>query len=162
MNTTGTAMRGNQSGTARTGHFLKHLVEMTLAMMVGMMAGAVVLVLLFGTVLASEVEGLTTDEIGGRYPVLICLVIALSMVIPMAAWMRHRGMAWRPVAEMATAMLVPLGPIFALLGIGVIAGASACGVYCAAMIPAMVAAMLFRLDLYTAGHTRHVGHPGVL
>ena len=34
-------------------------------------------------------------------------------------------------------------------------GSSACGLYCAVMIPSMVVAMLFRLDLYTTGHAGH-------
>src|SRR5438552_1245817 len=87
------------------------------------------------------------------------LVVAIGMTATMVAWMRDRGMEWRPVLEMATAMTLPLVPIFALLTYGVIPGAAACGAYCAAMIPAMVIVMQFRLDLF-AGRTAHHGHTG--
>ena len=142
------------------GYFLRHLGEMILAMMAGMVAGAAVLVLIFSTVLASTVSGMTRIEVLNQFAVLICLVVAVAMIVPMVAWMRHRGMEWRPVAEMAAAMAIPLVPIFGLLALQVIPGASACGLYCAVMIPAMVVAMLFRLDLYTGrtGHHAHAAH----
>jgi hypothetical protein len=130
---------------------------MIFAMMVGMMAGGAGLALIFSTVLASTIKGMTRIEVLNQFAVLICLVVAVAMIVPMVAWMRFRGMAWRPVVEMAVAMAIPLVPIFGLLGLQVIPGASACGLYCALMIPAMVVAMLFRLDLY-AGHTGHHTH----
>jgi len=139
------------------GHFLWHLGEMILAMMAGMVVGAAVLALIFSTVLAATVRGMTPGEVLNQFPVLICLVVAIAMIVPMVAWMRFRGMQWRPVVEMAVAMAIPLVPIFGLLGLQIIPGARACGLYCAVMIPAMVVAMLFRLDLYTGrlGHHAH-------
>jgi hypothetical protein len=56
-------------------------------------------------------------------------------------------------------MAIPLIPIFGLLGLQLMAGASACGLYCIVMVPAMIIAMLFRLDLYT-GRTGHHAHAG--
>ena len=150
------------SASRKTAHFMRHAGEMFLAMLVGMAAGALALVLIFSTVLASNVQGMTADEVLARYPVLICLLVAAGMVATMVGWMRFRGMSWRPVTEMAAAMVVPLVPIFGLLWLDVLAGASACSVYCIAMIPAMLVAMLLRVDLYTASHaagasTRHAG-----
>jgi hypothetical protein len=139
----------------QAGHFLRHLGEMILAMMVGMAAGGALLALVFSTLLASTIREMTRVEVVNQFAVLICSVVAVGMVVPMVAWMRHRGMAWRPVAEMAVAMVVPLVPIFVLLGLQIIPGASACGLYCAAMIPAMIVAMLLRLEFYTGGHTGH-------
>ena len=139
------------------GYFLRHLGEMILAMMAGMVVGAAVLALIFSTVLASTVRGMTPIEVLNQFPVLICLVVAVAMIVPMVAWMRFRGMEWRPTLEMAVAMAIPLIPIFGLLGLQVIPGARACGLYCAVMIPAMLVAMLFRLDLYT-GHMNHHVH----
>jgi len=141
------------------GHFLRHLGEMILAMMAGMVAGAAVLVLIFSTVLASTVRGMSQVEVLNQFAVLVCLVMAVAMTVPMVAWMRFRGMEWRPTLEMAAAMAIPLVPIFGLLGLQLIPGARACGLYCAVMIPAMVVAMLFRLDLYTGrmGHHAHTG-----
>jgi hypothetical protein len=125
------------------GGFLRHLVEMTIAMMVGMAAAVPVL---WALLAALGVE--TADEATADYPELICLVVAAGMVTTMVAWMRHRGHAWRPCAEMAVAMAAPLVPIFALLWAGVVPGDSACGVYCVAMVPAMLAAMLLRRGEY--------------
>ena len=103
------------SDAARIGYFLRHLGEMSLAMMVGMGMGAVALVLIFSTVLASNVRGLTSDEAISRYPELVCLAVAAGMVATMTGWMRYRGMFGRPLAEMTVAMVVPLVPISGLL-----------------------------------------------
>jgi hypothetical protein len=139
------------------GHFLQHLGEMILAMMAGMVASVAVLALIFSTVLAATIRGMPRVEVLNQFAVLICLVMAVGMTVPMLAWMRFRGMEWRPIAEMAAAMLVPLVPIFGLLGLQLIPGARACGLYCVVMIPAMIVPMLFRLDLYTGrmGHHAH-------
>jgi hypothetical protein len=146
------------SGAVRVGHFLRHLGEMILAMMIGMVAGGAGLVLIFSTLLAPTIGAMTRVEVLNQFAVLICLVMATGMTLPMVGWMRFRGMAWRPVREMAVAMVIPLVPIFGLLALGMIPGASACGLYSAVMIPAMVLAMLLRLDLYTTGHARHLAH----
>jgi hypothetical protein len=128
--------------TGHTGHFLRHLLEMVAAMMVGMAAAVPVLVLIF------TVMDVTADEAPTRYPELICLVVATGMVTSMVAWMRHRGHSWRLCTEMAAAMLVPLVPIFGLLWSGILPGESACGLYCVTMIPAMLIAMLVRRSAY--------------
>ena len=106
------------------GHFLRHLLEMTAAMMVGMVAAVPVLWAVFAVL-----DVRTGDEAYTRYPELICLVVADGMVGTMVAWMRHRGHGWRLCVEMAAAMVVPLVPIFALLWSGVIPGGSACSMY---------------------------------
>jgi len=130
---------------------------MVAAMVVGMMVGATVLAVVFTTLLASSVSGMTQREVFNQFAVLICLVVAIGMTSTMVAWMRYRGMEWRPVFEMAAAMILSLIPIFALLGLRVIPGAAACGLYCAAMVPAMVLVMLFRMDVYAGRASRH-GH----
>jgi type III secretory pathway component EscS len=131
------------SYAAHYGHFLRHLIEMTIAMMVGMAATVPVLIAIF------TVMNVTQDEALRRYPELICLVVAAGMIAAMVAWMRYRGHDLRLCGEMATAMVIPLVPIFALLWSGVIAGENACGIYCIAMIPAMLSAMLIRRDEYS-------------
>jgi hypothetical protein len=90
---------------------------MVLAMLVGMADGALALVLIFSTVLASNVSGMTPEEVSSRYPVLICLMVATIMILAMTGWMRRRDMAWRPVVEMAAAMALALLPIFGLRGV---------------------------------------------
>jgi hypothetical protein len=156
---TGEATRNHSRPTvfAQAGHFVAHLGEMILAMMIGMMLSGAVLAVAFSTLLASTISGMTQREVFNEFAVLICLVVATGMTSTMVAWMRYRGMQWRPVLEMGAAMIVPLVPIFGLLGLHVIPGASACGFYCAAMIPAMVFVMLFRADLYTGRAGPH-GH----
>ncbi len=42
--------------------------------------------------------------------------MALTMTVPMVAWMRYRGHGWRPCLEMAAAMFVPTFVAIALLG----------------------------------------------
>ncbi|HEU5317516.1 MAG TPA: hypothetical protein VFX49_15495 [Chloroflexota bacterium] len=115
------------------------------------------LALLFTTVLSSAIGGLARVEVLNQFAVLICLVEAAGMTGTMVAWMRFRGMDRRSTTEMAVAMLVPLVHTFGLLGVGAIPGAAACGVYCVAMVPAMLAAMLLRYDTY-AGHAGHAAH----
>jgi len=67
-------------------------------------------------------------------PRLALLVIAFNYALPMAAWMRFRGMAWRPTLEMS-----------GVLGF--------CGPACVVM----VIVILFRLDLYTGRMGHHLG-----
>jgi hypothetical protein len=95
-----------RSGAARLGWFLRHLAEMTVVMVAGMVAGAVGFFL---------VAGLSPEEAFLRVPVLFCLVIAAGSALPMVAWMRHRGHDWGSCREMAAAMALPLAPIFAVL-----------------------------------------------
>ncbi len=72
------------------GYFLRHLGEMILAMMAGMVAGVAVLALIFSTVLASTIRGMPRVEVLNQFAVLICLVMAVGMTVPMVAWMRYR------------------------------------------------------------------------
>src|SRR5204862_2378082 len=111
----------------------------TLVMIVGMVAGGAGFFFAVGT---------SPEEALLRFPVLFCLVMAVAMIAPMVAWMRYRGHDWRSTAEMGGAMALPLVPILGLYGLGVIPGTACCGLYCAAMLPAMLAAMLYRHDLY--------------
>jgi hypothetical protein len=84
----------------------------------------------------------------------------------MAAWMRFRGMEWRPIVEMSA---VPIGLAILLIG-GVWAGfapestlQTTFGTFCGISCVGMFVVMLFRLDLYTGrtGHHMAYGaHPG--
>ena len=79
----------------RTAHFLRNLLEMTGAMLVGMLVGGAA----FAAVLAPL--GMTLGEARLRYPAPWLLVMAVNMSVPMVAWMRHRGHSWRSSLEMA-------------------------------------------------------------
>ena len=118
--------------------FLRHLLEMMLAMVVGMIAGATV----FLTAVAVPL-----DEALRRYPVPFTLVMAFSMTVPMVAWMRHRGHAWKACSEMAAAMVVPAFALICLRVAHVISG-PICGLYCALTILAMILVMLYRRSEY--------------
>jgi len=119
--------------------FLRHLVVMTLAMLLGMVA--------YGLVVGSSFEGARLDQ-----PELFALGMATSMSVPMVAWMHHRGHGRRDMVEMTAAMFVPALFFIGCFELHAVSAASICPLACAAMIPAMVVAMLFRRDDYTGHH----------
>jgi hypothetical protein len=130
------------SRQARPGHyapgFLRHLFEMTLAMMVGMIVSA--------TMFLSAV-GMTAADAMRDHAVLFVVLQAFGMTLTMVAWMRHRRHTWRSASEMAAAMVVPAVPLICLRLLDVISG-PICGVYCLATIVAMVVVMLYRRSDY--------------
>ena len=126
-------------------HFLRHLVEMVVAMMIGMFVSAAIFV---------SALGMTVDEALRRHAVLFVLVQAFGMTAPMVAWMRHRGHPWRGCSEMAVAMVIPAVPLICLRVTHVITG-SVCGFYCALTIVAMIVVMLYRRSEYTGTATLH-------
>jgi hypothetical protein len=138
--TTKAAAPGQSGAMQERPHFgfWRHLLEMIAAMMVGMLAGAAVFL---------TAVGMTADQAIRRYPVLFVTVMAISMTVPMVAWMRYRGHGWRNSAEMAAAMVVPAIVFICLRWAHVISG-PICGLYCASTIPAMIGAMLYRRDEY--------------
>jgi hypothetical protein len=133
--------------------FLGHLLEMTVAMMVGMfLFGALVGVIAGAT--GSSLESIRVGQ-----PELFVLGMASSMSVSMVAWMRRRGHDWRCCGEMTAAMFVPALVLIVCYRAGGVSADSVCPLACALMIPAMAVAMLFRLDVY-AGHGPHVAAPG--
>ena len=122
-------------GTAR---FVRHLLEMGLAMMVGMIASAAVFL---------SAVGMTVDEALRQHAVLFVVVQAFGMTVAMVAWMRHRGQAWRSCSEMAAAMVAPAIALIGLRLLDVISG-PICGVYCLSTVAAMVLVMLYRRSGY--------------
>lgn len=121
-------------------HFIRHYVEMLLAMMLGM------------AVLG--VPARAVYDVSDR-PALLLVQMALTMTIPMVAWMRFRGHGWRLCNEMAASMLIPALGALALLRAGVVTGTAALGIEHMAMLPSMLAAMLLRRDEYTRPQLRH-------
>jgi hypothetical protein len=82
--------RGRTRGLAalrRVLRFVLHVVEMCAAMCVGAIGLSV---LFFG---GAAMVGYT--NLPERAPVLTVVVVAINLSLPMAAWMRFRGMAWR-------------------------------------------------------------------
>jgi hypothetical protein len=125
--------------------FLRHFVEMCVAMCVG---GGILNAVIF----AAGPALMGYPDLREETPALALLVIALIYLAPMVAWMRFRGMPWRPILEMSGAVIA-----FAMLLIGLAASGAIsesdlrssalgfCGPACLVMLPVM----LLRLDLYT-------------
>jgi len=75
-------------------HFLRHLFEMLLAMMLGMFAGGAVFV---------AATGISAEDAIENHSVAWVSVMAFSMTAPMVAWMRHRHHPWNVYASRWTA-----------------------------------------------------------
>ena len=124
-------------------HFLRHLGEMYLAMMVGMMV--------FGAMGAGVLAaaGTSVSEMKHSAPEVFALGMAFNMTVGMTVWMRHRRHSWAMCAEMAGAMFVPAFLAIVLLWCSVIHGGAVGRVEMNAMLPAMVAVMLLRRVEYS-------------
>jgi hypothetical protein len=130
-------------------HFVRHYLEMVVAMFVGMFALGMPLAALLGAV-GIDVSAWQTDA-----RELLLLGMAFTMSVPMAAWMRYRGHGWAPVWEMTASMFVPSFAAIGLLWGGMVEDSEALLlIQHVGMLPSMLAVMLFRLDEYT-GHGRH-------
>jgi hypothetical protein len=117
--------------------FIRHYLEMLLAMFIGM------------AVLAG---GLVAAGVDIRSVELALLWMAFSMSLPMVAWMRYRGHGWTPSIEMTASMFLPSFAAIALLWFGLVEDRGALmGVQHVAMFPAMLLAMLLRRAEYS-GH----------
>jgi hypothetical protein len=130
----------HRGGRSHTVHFLRHLLEMALAMMVGMFAGAAVFV---------SALGITVEEAIQDHSVAFVIVMAFSMTVPMVAWMRYRDHAWDRSLEMAAAMVVPAIPLICLRLADVVG--PICSAYCLLSVLAMVGVMVYRRTEYSGG-----------
>lgn len=138
-------VRGRDSLGAATGirHFLRHLGEMLLAMLAGMMVlGAV-----DRGILAAA--GTNASDLKDTAPEVVSLVMALNMTAGMTVWMHHRGHSWTRVAEMAGAMFVPAIAAIVLFWCAVIHNDAILPLQHVAMLPAMIAAMLLHRSEYS-------------
>ena len=125
------------------GHFVFHFFEMCMPMCIGWAVGDVIYFAI--------AEQLGSSDPFGDWPVLSLLIVTFNMTAPMVAWMRLRGMAWRPTAEMAAGMVV-LATLILIAGwLGIVAIETLPWLAHGLMMPAMLVPMLLRLDLYT-GH----------
>lgn len=79
------------------------------------------------------------------------------MTAPMAAWMRYRGMEWGSIAEMSAAMFVEAILLIGTYWLGIFPASGLAPLQHVLMMPAMLVAMLIRLDLYT-GQMSHRVH----
>src|SRR5215207_8922423 len=102
--------REQQMNPVRT--FIRHYAEMVAAMFIGMIALGLPAE---GALIAA---GTSTSELGASAPAVVLLGMAVTMTVPMVAWMRYRGHGWRPSAEMSASMFLPTFAAIALMGAG--------------------------------------------
>ncbi len=141
---TGRARRRLVSGW----RFVRHLLEMVLAMMAGMA--------ILGVALATLGEPPGYANLFVKYGVM-----GASMAAPMVAWMHHRGHPRRDGAEMTAAMLLPMFALVVPVELGVsrympgLSEGSLVMLSHVAMIGGMVALMAYRFDRYAHGAHGH-------
>jgi hypothetical protein len=137
--------------TTSTRHFVRHYVEMLVAMFLGMA------VLGTPALLALGAAGVSSAELRADAPALLLLGMGITMTVPMVAWMRYRGHGWPASNEMAASMLIPTAGVIGLLWGGLV---TEIGMLLAiehvVMLPAMLVAMLLRRDEYS-GHMQDHG-----
>jgi hypothetical protein len=127
------------SGTNR--RFLRHYLEMVVAMLAGMAILGVASGVLFNLPNTTNVR---------------LVEMAVAMTLPMAAWMRFRGHSWAACGEMALAMFVPAGASLLLLNAGLVENKMVLFTFeHTAMFVGMFVVMLWRREEY-------VGHEHVL
>jgi hypothetical protein len=134
-------------------NFARHFLEMCISMCAG---GAILSLIVFGIPAL-----IGTPNLREQFPELGLILIAILLTLPMVAWMRFRGMEWRPIIEMSA---VPIGLAILLIGLAQfkvapdstlqITFGSLCGISCVGMF----VVMLFRLDLYTGRTGHHMAH----
>ncbi len=137
-----------QSMFSRAGYFILHLLEMTLAMMVGMP----ILFVMRNMVPTSSPYAAALRSGTIQFD----LVMTVFMAVPMVAWMIVRRHGWPHTVEMAVGMSAPVAAIVVLRLLAV-------GAYLPwlskashlAMFLGMLAAMLYRRDHYAASHASH-------
>ena len=126
--------------------FARHLLEMVLAMMVGMGV--------FGLALWALGEPPGYANLLVRYGLM-----GAFMAAPMVAWMRHRRHSWRDGGEMTAAMVVPMLAMVLPVQLGVavpgLSEGSLMMLSHVAMIAGMVALMVYRWDRYAHGSHGH-------
>ncbi|HTJ38914.1 MAG TPA: hypothetical protein VL738_37260 [Dactylosporangium sp.] len=110
--------------------FALHYVEMVVSMLAGMA--------LLGPVWSWAWPGLAERPAAGA------LVMAANMTIGMGLWMRIRRHSWRLIAEMSAAMVLPFLALLVPYAMGAISGAALMMGGHLLMLPAMLAAMLWR------------------
>ena len=135
--------------------FLRHLVEMTVAMVLGMVVLGIAFrqlhIVLFGT---------GFDDAWHRHTELAVFAMAFNMTLPMVVWMHHRGHSWERGGEMATAMFLPALALLVLFWLGVLSAHVVLPLQMVLMLPSMILALLYRVDEYARdAHTPAIARP---
>jgi copper chaperone CopZ len=123
--------------------FVRHYLEMVVAMVVGMVVlGPVVNLVLSLLGVPDLFDG--TEA--------MALVMATNMTIGMSLWMRYRRHGWASIAEMGAAMYLPFVVLFVPYWAGVLSAGALMTAGHLLMLPLMAVAMLRRRGEYTGHH----------
>ncbi len=129
------------------GAFVRHYLEMVVAMVVGMTVLHPLWALAFDALsLPNALDNST----------VLALVMATDMSLGMALWMRYRGHPWPSIVEMSAAMYLPFAVFLPPVWAGVMSGSAMITAGHLLMLPTMLALMLWRRDGY--GHGRQSPH----
>jgi len=136
-------------GRTPRARFWWHYLEMVLAMLVGMGVFWPVWIGLF--------------ELAGRPDLmdrgdLAAVRMAVNMTAGMALWMRFRHHALRDVAEMSVAMSAPFLVLLVPHWMGLLSAGALMWAAHVIMFVTMLAAMWWRREVYSAGHSSHAHH----
>jgi hypothetical protein len=137
--TTTTSDEPRRSNLASWLPFIRHYIEMVLAMAIGMFA------LMPLWTLAIQAAG-APHLLDRAEP--MGLVMATDMAIGMGAWMAWRRHGWRDIAEMSAAMYLPFVIFFPATLAGVMTSGTMMVAAHVLMLLAMLAVMLRRRDHY--------------
>ena len=138
--------------TPSTRRFALHYAEMVVVMFLGMFVLMAPAGWLFGAF------GTSWSRLS---PAASTFAMALTMTVPMVAWMRFRGHTWRPSAEMAASMLIPTFAVIGLLSAGIVEGGAVMLPEHVAMLAFMLGAMLLRRDEYSGTHAHRPTRPAL-
>ena len=119
--------------------FIRHYIEMLLAMAVGMFA--------LMPLWTYAVQAVGAPHLLDRTEPMT-LVMATDMAIGMGAWMAWRRHGWRDIAEMSAAMYLPFVIFFPATLAGVMTSGAMMIAGHALMLTSMLAVMLWRRDHY--------------
>jgi hypothetical protein len=102
---------------------------------------------------ALEAAGSSWAELQDEAPAAMLLLMATTMTVPMAAWMRRRGHGWGPTNEMSASMIVPTLAVIALGGAGLLSDVGTMLIVeHVVMLAGMLAVMLLRPEEYSHHH----------
>ena len=90
--------RLQRAAASRARHFTQHFFEMCITMCLGQ---GVILALIMG-----EASPAGFFQLLSQYPWSMGVILAMSMVVPMGAWMLFREMGWRHTIDMSIASFV--------------------------------------------------------
>jgi hypothetical protein len=126
-------------------HFVRHLVEMMVAMWIGMP---------LRRVLFAAVYGSASNEAVRQHDIAWTLLMAVAMTVPMVGVMLYRRHSTRSAGEMAVAMIAPALP-FVALKIGHLISGPVAGPYMGASMVAMIALIVYRRREYQRAAAAH-------